>query len=453
MKLKKQIGQTKHKKKLTNIVTKLVAVCAGLIVISMVILQNNSFAKDDKDKRDVESEFLTSIDMVIDILEKDKDISDYANTYKYIYYKYTDDEDYKTDFDVSSYDMSEFGSVTSGSGFDLFIKWLHTYEGGKKTEDGKFYIVESDGSATGLAVGHGVDIGTHGAELQAAGYSIGIGSQIPVDIVDAIEEKEVNEKIKAVKAKTNGLNLKEYQIYALVSRAYNCGIGGAFSSRNGLTFSQAYNKYWKQDRDDKYNQKNEVNYNHNLYSEYMSKPNTSQGQVLSGLTERRKSEWLLFQTGYFDRGVEAYWKEDENKVEDINTPLTGNNKEKMEKLINRAIEIANDVDYKYYTYSQANRMGEHSYDCSSFCARLYKEFFYINIPSTTSGYGSVGYKGLVGSVKLQPGDILWRSGHVELYIGDNKRAGAHTHYASHPKDDISIKSGTEGFTKVYRFVE
>lgn len=453
MKLKERIGQTKHKKRLTKITTKFIAVCAVLIVISMVILQNNSFAKDDKDKRDVESEFLSSIDMVIDILEKDKDISDYANAYKYIYYKYTGDEDYKAELDFSAYDTSDYGSVASGSGFDLFIKWLHTYEGGRKTEDGKFYIVESDGSATGLAVGHGVDINTHKAELIAAGYSIKKGSKIPVDIVDAIEEKEVNEKIKAVKARTKGLDLTEYQIYALVSRAYNCGVAGAFSSRNGLTFKQTYNKYWKQDRDDKYNQKGEVNYNHNLYSNYMNTPTTSQGQVLSGLIERRKSEWLLFQTGYFDRGVEAYWKEDENKAEDINTPLTGNKKEKMENLIAKAIKIANDVDYKYYTYSQANRMGEHSYDCSSFCARLYKEFFNKNIPSTTSGYGSKGYKGLVGSVELQPGDILWKSGHVELYIGNNKRAGAHWHYPSHPKDDITINTGTSGFTKVYRFVE
>lgn len=450
MRLKKKNGRAKYNEKLINIITKFIIV---LIVISIVLLPNNSFAESDK--RDVESEFLSSIDMVIDILENDKDISDYANTYKYIYHKYTGAESYKTELDFSTYNMSDssYNSVSSESGFDLFLKWLHTYEGGKKTEDGKFYIVESDGSATGLAVGHGVDINTHKAELQAAGYSISIGSQIPVDIVDAIEEKEVNEKIKAVRAKTNGLNLKEYQIYALVSRAYNCGIGGAFSSRNGLTFNQAYNKYWNQDRDDKYNQKDQVKYNHNLYDQYMSKPNTSQGQVLRGLIERRKSEWLLFQTGYFDRGVEAYWKEDENIAQDINTPLTGDKKEKMEKLIAEATKIANDVNYKYYTYSQANRMGKYSYDCSSFCARLYKEFFDINIPSTTSVYGSKGYKGLVGSVELQPGDILWRSGHVELYIGNNKRAGAHMHYASHPKDDISIKSGTEGFTKVYRFVE
>ncbi len=98
-------------------------------------------------KHDIESEFLSSIDMVIDILENDEDISDYANTMKYIYYRYTNNKYYKTDMDFSSYDTSDFKDVgsdtTSGGGFEQFKKWLHTYEGGKK--EGKFYIVESDG--------------------------------------------------------------------------------------------------------------------------------------------------------------------------------------------------------------------------------------------------------------------------------------------------------------------
>ncbi len=118
MRLKKETGQTKYKKKLANIITKFIAVYAILIVISMVILQNNSFAKDDKDKRDVESEFISSIDMVIDILEKDKDISDYANAYKYIYYKYTGDEDYKAELDFSAYDMSDYSSVSNSSNYE-----------------------------------------------------------------------------------------------------------------------------------------------------------------------------------------------------------------------------------------------------------------------------------------------------------------------------------------------
>lgn len=160
--------------------------------------------------------------------------------------------------------------------------------------------------AGGSAVGHGVDIGTHGAELRKLGYSTEIGSKIPIDVVDAIEEKEINGNISAVKSKAKGLNLTEYQIYALVSRAYNCGVAGAFEARNGKTFNQAYKAYWKQERDDKYGKKEKVDYNHKLYTQYMNVPVTSKGQYVRGLEERRKSEWRLFQTGYFDRGVEEY---------------------------------------------------------------------------------------------------------------------------------------------------
>ena len=461
----KQKMKKKNNSLRSNIFVKFVCTYMLLMLLSTQVITNFSYAKkvEDKESSDVESQFLTSIDMMLEILKEDSDISDYANTYQYIYYKYTNDENYKTELDFSSYDTSGFSNVgdssTSGSSFKQFKKWLHGWEGGSVSSDGKFYIVESDGSATGSAVGHGVDIGVHGAELRAAGYSTTIGSKIPVDVVDAIEEKEINGKISAVKSKTNGLNLTEYQIYALVSRAYNCGVAGAFTTRNGKDFKAAYNAYWKQDRDDKYGHKESVDYNQKLYSEYMKDPQTSGGQYLAGLENRRKSEWVLFQTGWFDeRGnVNAYCSKNKDSVDSDSIKLTGKDKEKMQNLIARAIEIANDEDYQYYTYSQPNRYGEHSFDCSSFCARLYKKYFNISIPSTTSGYGSTGYVGNVGSVELQPGDILWREGHVELYIGNNKRAGAHKHYPNSPKDDISIEkglpSGSYAFTKVDRFVK
>lgn len=88
--------------------------------------------------------------------------------------------------------------ATSGSGFEQFKRWTHTYEGGKK--EGKFYIVQPDGGRRKWCW-HGVDIGTHGAELRKLGYSTEIGSKIPIDVVDAIEEREINGDISAVKLK------------------------------------------------------------------------------------------------------------------------------------------------------------------------------------------------------------------------------------------------------------
>lgn len=361
-------------------------------------------------------------------------------------------------FSNSGSSTGSANDATFGSGMDQFIKWYHKWEDDSYTGDEKYYTVKPDGGG-GYAVGFGVDIATHGAKLIAAGYSTEPGSQIPVDVVDAIEKEERNEGFKDVQSECKDLNLTNYQIYALVSRYYNCGPAGWKSPRNGLGFVQSYKTNYNMTTDDKYGNKDNVDYSNKFYTNFMKVPNTSGGVYVEGVQNRRNSEWLLFQTGYFDR-IDQYCNTDSSVDSTDNTSgstssdinLTGNNKEKMEKMIARAIEIADDVDYKYYTYSQSNRLGPHSYDCSGFCYSLYKKYFDIEIPNTTSDYGSKGYIGAVGSVELKPGDILWRSRHVELYIGNNKRAGAHT--ASYPKErQISIETGgMNSFSKVYRFI-
>lgn len=131
--------------------------------------------------------------------------------------------------------------------------------------------------------------------------------------------------------------------------------------------------------------------------------------------------------------------------------LTGENAKKMTEMLNEAIRIADD---DRYTYSQANRYGEFQYDCSSFVYRLYKQYFGIEVPKTTSSYGSANCVGDIGSVELQPGDVLYRSGHVEIYLGNNLRVGAHSAKVA-TADQISVKDypGGSAFTKVYRFIQ
>lgn len=132
--------------------------------------------------------------------------------------------------------------------------------------------------------------------------------------------------------------------------------------------------------------------------------------------------------------------------------LTGDKAEKMKKLLNEAVRIAND---DRYLYSQAKRYEEFYYDCSSLVFRLYKKYFGITVPTTTSGYGTQYRVGRDGEVKLQPGDVLWTDtpyGHVEIYIGNGKRVGAHTDNCP-AKDQISIKDYQKGYYKyVYRFI-
>lgn len=101
-----------------NLINKITVICIISILLFTPSLTNVSYAaKNDKNVSDIEEEFLSSIDMVLDILEKDKDMSDYANTYKYIYYKYTNDEGYKTELDFSAYDVSGFSNVSSNGSY------------------------------------------------------------------------------------------------------------------------------------------------------------------------------------------------------------------------------------------------------------------------------------------------------------------------------------------------
>lgn len=120
MKIKKEKVQAISKDKKINSINKLVNKCIFIKIVAIFIcasfMQNISYAGDEKDKSDIESEYLTSIDMVLEILRKDKEISDYENTYKYIYYKYTGNDSYKTELDFSAYDTSGFNDTTTISG-------------------------------------------------------------------------------------------------------------------------------------------------------------------------------------------------------------------------------------------------------------------------------------------------------------------------------------------------
>lgn len=131
--------------------------------------------------------------------------------------------------------------------------------------------------------------------------------------------------------------------------------------------------------------------------------------------------------------------------------LTGDNKTKMGQMVSEAIRIADD---DRYTYSQAFRESEYSYDCSSFVSRLYQRFFGIpRLDAGTLGRGTDNIRANceakyreVSMTALQPGDILWRDGHVALYIGNNQTAEA-----SSPTSGIKVKT-VGNFTKAFRVV-
>ena len=137
----------------------------------------------------------------------------------------------------------------------------------------------------------------------------------------------------------------------------------------------------------------------------------------------------------------------DSRIGQIN--LSPENANRMRQMLTEAIRISED---DRYTYSQANRYGEFQYDCSSFVARLYQQYFNFIAPNTSSNYGTNYYVGPDGAVELQPGDVLWKSGHVELYIGNGLKAGARSGKIA-IADQIRIDNYYPGyFTKIYRFI-
>ncbi len=124
-----------------------------------------------------------------------------------------------------------------------------------------------------------------------------------------------------------------------------------------------------------------------------------------------------------------------------------------------AINTANDDSHGY---SQARRYENPDYDCSSFVYYALKHAGYDVGPSVFTTYSMgpclerAGFRKIrISSYsELVPGDILWKSDHTEIYIGDGKRVGAHSDYGHSDEGDqaeeVSVKGMNDGWYYVFR---
>ncbi|WP_298483553.1 dockerin type I domain-containing protein [uncultured Ruminococcus sp.] len=134
----------------------------------------------------------------------------------------------------------------------------------------------------------------------------------------------------------------------------------------------------------------------------------------------------------------------------------------METAVQWAIDIANDDSHGY---SQANRNGP-DYDCSSLVshalsyAGIYSgsAFTTATMPNILPKYGFTYISwSQIGSVSnLQRGDILWRNGHTEIYIGNNQNVGAHSDRGyPQPGDqtgtEVSVGSFYGSWSGIFRY--
>ena len=434
---------------------------------------SNSYAEVDKVKPEAKEKVFTDLykkhkmynrlndKRFLQILENDDRTANLVDLTKYLMYMATG-----VDYGVKEYDFSEYADTeledvnsieAGGTAFEQFIKYLHAWEGGA-SQDGKYYIVQSDGSNGGSAVGHGVDIGAHGAELRAAGYNTSIGSKIPVDVVDVIEKRVINSQLADIKSKTKGLNLKEYQIYALLTRQYNTG---HFPSE----FVNTYKTYWNSKKDDKYGKKDSVDYNHKLYTNLLSKPITSKGEVLNGLINRRKSEWLLFQTGYFDRGVNGYCSTDSVESGTIGAILS------KAKEIHECLE-KNKASWSVDILPTYEEIRNSKYVCcANYVSAVLIDAGCIDKSEYTPGAATLesvlarknSFKKISNYSDLKAGDIVFMTrenstsgtGHVQIFAGNSKWYNTGS---TGTIQDTSPKSSTDSYVKgrficAYRYVK
>jgi len=74
-------------------------------------------------------------------------------------------------------------------------------------------------------------------------------------------------------------------------------------------------------------------------------------------------------------------------------------------------------------------------DCSGFVQSVYKHFG-ISLPRTSGEQGKSG-RAVDGLSNARPGDLVWYSGHIGIYIGDGKIV-----HASNPKNGIITSNAT-----------
>ena len=125
-----------------------------------------------------------------------------------------------------------------------------------------------------------------------------------------------------------------------------------------------------------------------------------------------------------------------------------------------ALKVANDNSHGY---SQQTRWGNPNYDCSSLVISAYeaagvpvKEAGASYTGNMRSAFTKVGFECYdFGKVQLQPGDVLLRDGHTEMYVGDGKNVGAHSNYDGSNGDssgrEISVSSTGKNWTWILRY--
>ncbi len=357
-------------------------------------------------------------EMLFQMLQNGQRTQSLERLMRYVLGKATGNDYGVSEFDFNIFDIRDFSSVVGTATLKEFIRY---FEGTK--EEGEQYIVYLD-SGGNRTVGYGVNIEAQGHRFIAKGIdptTIKEGDKLDKEIIDSIEDEILNEMLSNVRATTSGLDLKDYQIYALVSRQYNCG--------NISGFTTAYNTYWDESDDEYGVAENESMYEHPLYTNYMSSPiKDNKGNTLAGLVNRRRAEWLLFKTGY-SIATKSFVQEGGSIIE-------------WAKIIHEYME---QNSYLYCVYGsnsyeecgqygdshglnttfEESKTGYHHSCCATYVSWVLQEAGYLTPAEHSNGATTLrntliskGFTKINNKSELAAGDILCYDGHIEIYAGD-----------------------------------
>lgn len=188
----------------------------------------------------------------------------------------------------------------SGTTLEMAREVIEHYEGiaCESLSDEKNYVACYSNVDGVVTIGPGVVIEYNREAFAKYGYTnLGDGSRVPKDIVHKVKEDILEENFGNAVNKClsdAGIdNLKDYQVAALISRAYNGGPGWVCGGDSN--FVDAYKKH-----NGKYKLEDMYSSNSSIWTDAMNTPIRSLGVVLPGLQRRRAGEWIWFVTGEID---------------------------------------------------------------------------------------------------------------------------------------------------------
>ncbi len=372
-------------------------------------------------------------DWLCQLLQNNQKTQFHAELMRYLIHLYKNDgvDDGNIVLDLSIFEPEEFNEDTSfyageGGALEEFIK---AWEGTKTDASGNYRVFsDSKGNAT---VGYGICIKWQKSRLNERGLTeltsynresdlfgkVLVGKN---DLIDDITREIINEFRQDIIKSTMGLNLEDTQIDALVAIKFQYGNIG--------NFVEQYKKYGNTE-----GLKNAVHSNGGGY------------YFKNGIPQPRAvANWKLFHEGVYTTksGTVIASSGGGSKIDVSN--LTGNAK----TVVSKALEQVGKM------YVWGGETPEVGFDCSGLVKWAYAQVE-VELPHSANGIAQrlAGKEVKLSTSELKAGDILWKSGHIAIYIGND----SFVHAPGRGKQITTAnftnrQKGSYAFTKAYRII-